>query len=217
MGTPPPHHLHPLGENHKQGSKMSTALKARSFGQLKRHGIDRLRSEWAEVDDATLQAGFDWYDEAHAWCVQLAFKHGKTTDQVAAIAAVLSPRLPWHRAISLTERLLDGEDISNLALGRSVRKANEVLAGLDPWTVVSGPKETAFAHNLAGDLSWATIDTWSFQQVSGREYNDGGNHFLERAGVYNMYASCFEQVARENGIETGVMQAILWIHTRGKA
>ncbi len=195
----------------------ATALKPRSFGQLRRQGITRLRQEWADTTQVEFEVGLTWYDEAHAWVVRLAFEHGMTTDQVAVIAAVLSPRLPWHRAIDLTERLLDGEDISSLALGRSVRKAEQVLAGLDPWTVVSGNKETAFAHNLVGDYSWPTIDTHSFNQVSGREYNDGGAHFLERAGVYNMYADAFKVVARENGLTPAVFQAILWVHQRGSA
>lgn len=195
----------------------ATAIKPRSFGQLRRQGISRLREEWANTTEVEFEVGFTWYDEAHAWCVRLAFKHGMTTEQVACIAAVLSPRLPWHRAIDLTERLLDGEDISSLALGRSVRKAEQVLAGLDPWTVVSGNKETAFAHNLTGDYKWTTIDTHSFGQVSGRDYNGGGAHFLERVGVYRMYSECFEVVARENGMEPAVLQAILWVHTRGSA
>jgi hypothetical protein len=195
---------------------MSTAIKPRSFGQLRRQGIARLREEWAEVDEDTLEAGIDWYDQANSWVAALAKKHGKTVPQVAGIAAVLSPRLPWHRAIMLTERLLDGEDISSLALGRQARKANEIMAGLDPYMVVSGPKVTSFFHNLMGEYDWVTIDTWSFNQASGRDYNDGGAHFLERNGVYEMYSTCFRAVARDAGLEPAVMQAILWIHARGK-
>lgn len=196
---------------------MNTITRARSHAQLKRYGITRLRQEWADTTQVEFEVGLTWYDEAHAWCVRLAFKHGMTTEQVAVIAASLSPRLPWHRAIDLTERILDGEDISAFALGRRVRKAEQVLAGLDPWTVASGPKVTAFAHNLVGDYSWATIDKWSFDQVSGRDYNGQGAHFLERVGIYNMYSECFETVAREASLETAVMQAILWVHTRGVA
>jgi len=195
----------------------TTAIKARGFAQLKRYGIKRLREEWANVTADEIDAGMDWYPEAHRWVQNLAEHHNKTVAQVAAIAAVLSPRLPWHRAIMLTEHILMGIDIRDKALGRQVRKAEQVLAGVDPYTVVSGPKVTSFFHNLMGEYDWITIDKWAFDQVSGRDYNDNGAHFLERVGVYEMYAECFRIVARENGLEGATLQAILWIHTRGSA
>jgi len=74
---------------------------------------------------------------------------------------------------------------------------------------------TSFYHNLMGEYDWVTIDKWSFDQVSGRDYNGKGAHFLERVGIYNMYSECFEVVAREAGLKPAVMQAILWVHTRG--
>jgi hypothetical protein len=196
----------------EQGDEMRTATRNRSHAQLKRHGIKRLRELWAEVTEDEFDEGFYWYDRANVWVVELAVRHSLSIDQVAGIASSLSPRLPWHRAIVLTERLLNGEDISNEVLGRSARKAREILAGLDPWTVVSGPKTTSFAHNLTGDYSWVTIDTHSFQQVSGRDYNNGGHHLLERVGMYEVYSECFRIVAREAGLEPAVFQAILWIH-----
>lgn len=198
----------------------TTATKTRSHGQLKRHGVRRLREEWANTTSIEYETGLTWYDEANEWVHDLSVSHDKTEPQVAAIAASLSPRLPWHRAISLTEMVLEGKDISSLALGRGVRKADEVLAGVDPYQVVSGLKTTSFFHNLLGEYEWVTIDTHSYHQVSGRDYNNPGkmgSHFLERVGVYEAYADCFRQVGRDNALQGAVVQAILWVHERGGA
>jgi len=88
---------------------VTTTTRARSHAQLKRHGIRRLRQEWHETTEVEFEVGLDWYDQANSWVARLAKQHGKTIEQVAAIAACLSPRLPWHRAIDLTERILNGE------------------------------------------------------------------------------------------------------------
>jgi hypothetical protein len=198
----------------------TTATKTRSHGQLKRYGVRRLREEWANTTSIEYEVGLTWYDEAHEWVHDLSVKHDRTEPQVAAIAASLSPRLPWHRAVSYTERMLDGEDISGLVLGRGLRKANEVLAGINPFQVLSGLKTTSFCHNLLGEYDWITIDTHSYHQVSGRNYNDTGPrgaHFLERAGVYEAYSDCFRQIGRDNSLQGAVIQAILWVHKRGAA
>ena len=116
--------------------------------------------------------------------------------------------------------MLDGEDISSLVLGRGMRKAREVLAGVDPYQAVSGMKTTSFFHNLLGEYDWITIDTHSYNQVSGRDYNNPGKmgaHFLERVGVYEAYSCCFRQVGRDNALQGATVQAILWVHHRGAA
>ena len=190
---------------------MGKRISNRSFGQLKRQGVVRLRREWANAPIEAINIGIDWYARERAWVQRLADHHGLTLEQVAGIAAVLSPRLSWGRAKQLTEEILRGEDITGKALGRNVRKAQEILAGLDPATVVSGPKATSFYHNLLGDLEWVTIDTRSFDQVSGRDYNDKGAKFLERFGVYEAYAESFRRVAREVGLKPAEFQAALWV------
>lgn len=196
---------------------MTIGLQPRAFGQLKRYGTQRLRREWANAPSQAITVGADWYPTEHAWVVRLAFKHGHTSEQVAAIAASLSPRMAWHRTKVLTELILEGHDISGMALGRPVRKAEEVLAGLDPATVVSGNKVTSFFHNLLGEYDWVTIDTHSFGQVSGRDYSNGGAHFLERNGVYLAYTECFRTVARDVGLEPATLQSILWVAKKGRA
>ncbi len=191
---------------------MSKPMSARSFGQLRRQGVRRLRMEWANAPWQAIAFGADWYRREREWAQDLADEHGLTLEQVAGVAAVLSPRLRWERTKALTTALVSGEDISGATLGRNTRKAEEILAGLDPYTVVSGPKATSFFHNLLGDESYVTIDTRSFGQVSGRkDYSDKGAKFLERWGVYEMYADCFRTVAREVGMTPAEFQASLWV------
>ena len=193
---------------------MTVALKSRSFGQLKRQGVRRLRDEWANASSQALIDGIEWYPREVAWVEALASTHTKTPEQVAAIAASLSPRVAWTRAKVLTELVLEGHDISKMALGRGVRKANEILAGVPPEMVVSGPKVTSYYHNLLGHFEWVTIDTHSFGQVSGRDYNN--SRLLERNGVYLMYTECFRTVARDVGLEPAPFQAVLWVSVRGR-
>lgn len=195
---------------------MTTALTTASLGQMRRQGTQRLRAEWDLVTADEKAVGVTWYPEAHAWCVRLAFKHGMTTPEVAGIAATLSPRLPWHRAIALTEMMLDGQDITRQGLRKQISKAQAIMDGGDPYKLVSGVKVTSFFHNLMGEYGWVTIDKWSFDQVSGRDYNAGDYRMLERAGVYKMYADCFREQAQQVGLEPATTQATLWIATRGR-
>ncbi len=189
---------------------MSRSLSKRSFGQLRRHAVSRLRQEWTSAPTERVSYGIDWYRREYRWVAGLASDTGYTHEQVAAVAAVLSPRTKWSRAKQLTELALYGNDITGMALGRSVRKVEMILAGVDPAQVVSGPKVTSFWHNLCGELDWVTIDTHSFAQASGRDYNDKGAKFLERWGVYDTYADAFRQVAREVGLKPAELQAALW-------
>jgi len=189
---------------------MSRSMNKRSFGQLRRQAVSRLRQEWTSTPSERIARGIDWYQREYRWVANLAEDTGYNHEQVAAIAAVLSPRTRWDRAKSLTVLAVYGNDITGMALGRSVRKVEMILAGVDPAQVVSGPKVTSFWHNLCGDLDWVTIDTHAFTQASGRDYNDGGAHFLDRWGVYGTYSEAFRTVAREVGLLPAEFQAALW-------
>ena len=171
-----------------------------------------MRALWAEATPEDVDAGIDWYPRNNQWVRGL----NGTPEKVAALAAIYSPRKQWDKAKEMTERMLGGDPPPTF--GRDMRKAERIMAGEDPASVVSGAKVTSFYHNLLLDLSWVTIDTHAFEQVTGKDYNDNGNHhLLERAGIYNLYSMCFRTVAQDVGLEPASLQAVLWIHTRGRA
>ena len=138
-----------------------------------------------------------------------------TPEQVAALAAIYSPRKQWNMAKAMTERMLDGDP--PLTFGRDMAKAERIMAGEDPATVVGGPKVTSFYHNLLLHLQWVTIDTWAFEQVTGKDYNENSNfRLLERVGIYETYSMCFRTVAQDVGLEPASLQAVLWCAARGR-
>ena len=180
-----------------------------------RHGAKRLRALWAAATPEDLDAGMTWYPDMNEWCIRLSVIHGVSVDQVAALAAIYSPRKQWDVAKAVTERMLNGDPPSTF--GRDMRKAERIMAGEDPMMVVSGNKVTSFYHNLLLHLRWVTIDTWAFGQVTGKEYSKNGNHhLLERAGIYETYSMCFRTVARDVGLEPATLQAVLWVAARGR-
>ena len=181
-----------------------------------RHGVKRLRALWAEATPEDVDAGMNWYPNMNEWCIRLSVIHGVSVEQVAALAAIYSPRKQWDVARAMTERMLDGDPPPTF--GRDMAKAERIMAGEDPMMVVSGNKVTSFCHNLLLHLKWITIDTHAFEQVTGLDYNNNGNHhLLERVGIYKTYSACFTTVAREVGLEGASLQAVLWVSTRGRA
>ena len=192
------------------------ALTAHEHAQLRLDGASRLRTEWAGVTPEMFDEGMAWYAEMSEWAQGLATAHSLTFEQVAGVAATLSPRINWQLAQRATEEMLRGDQPRG-PFPRQVVKARRILDGANVSDVISGQKVTAFWRNIMGDLDSATIDTWSSEQVSGLDYTaDKGSKFLERKGVYETFSGSFRDVATEIGVEAAQLQAILWVKVRGR-
>lgn len=163
--------------------------------------------------------GRNWYSVGHQFCVELSAEtNGRySIEQVAAIVAVLSPRNSWKTNIRdarlLIMAALEGTDYPTniVALNANRAKAIRILSGEDPFTVVKGPKVTAFWRNLFRDPYHVTVDVWILRAfgITDRE--------APTARQYRALSKAITRAAELRGETPSTMQAIIWIAVRGSA
>ena len=144
--------------------------------------------------------GMGWYADQHQRIVELANIYDYPVDVVAAVTAVLSPRIAWSRNLIAAATLLDAvnrqknlEEFTVDGLGMSKYKAFMIANTWDDrW--VRGDKVTAFYNNLkdpdASDR--VTVDTWTYR-VAMNELGKGRTPSLT-AKLYDLiedaYVAC---------------------------
>lgn len=161
-----------------------------------------------------------WYQSAHAECSVLADRANLPLETVAAMVAVLSPALRWERNIAAARAVIDGTSTS--AYGANVRKAQRLLAGDAPSSVVSGPKVTAF-YNLLRDPSDSNelvLDSIAVLLALGRDpskvTNEDAKPYLGRPRALRAIARAYRKVAADLGILPHVLQATTWVTWRNE-
>lgn len=165
--------------------------------------------------------GRRWYPQAIKTLTELRLTSGLQLDSksVAAICAVLSPRITWGenikgvaamlRAVRQGSSLLPA-GIAGLAKNRA--RAWDIARGLLTTDAVSGPKVTAFYANLCGDYQRVTLDVWAARAAGVDEAQH--DHIDRYRYVYLERA--YKVVAEELGFLPAELQAICWIVVRGK-
>lgn len=164
--------------------------------------------------------GRRWYPEASKALEELRLTSGLQLDSrpVAAICAVLSPRITWQSNLEGVRRILrarrQGSSICPTVAGvrRNVDKAWTIALGEGSTADVTGPKVSAFYANLCGDLSRVTIDVWAARAAG---VADTDMSHLDRYR-YMYLERAYQVVAAELGFKPAELQAICWIVVRGK-
>lgn len=165
--------------------------------------------------------GKRWYPEAIKTLEELRLTSGLQLDSkpVAAICAVLSPRITWQSNVEGVRRILRGvrqgtslipSGIAGLAKNRI--RAWEIARGIGTTADVSGPKVSAFYANLCGDFQRVTCDTWAARAAG---IDDKHSNHLDRYR-YVYLERAYQVVAAELGFQPAELQAICWIVVRGK-
>lgn len=172
---------------------------------------------FSRATSADIVDGKVWYPYASQTLATIA--PDWTTEQRAAVCAILSPRVTWRENIIGFTRIYKAAALANrippvtAGLNRNIAKAHKVALGELDTTAVSGPKVSCFYANLSGDLQRVTLDVWAGRAagltesetdrgIRGKRYD-----YLERAYV---------RVAQSLGFEPAELQAICWIVVRGK-
>lgn len=185
---------------------------------LERTARASLRKAYRATTDDERAAGMEWYARANGVVTKLAERYDRNVDEVAAVLAILSPATSWSMNQRDAEAVLDWfhDDEHGYerpaptvtTYGQNLTKAIRYLNG--DHTALSGPKVTAFAANLRGDLDYVTLDRWAFRAAIGRETPGG---IAGRAATENAY----RKVAAEFGLAPAILQAIIWVRIRGSA
>jgi hypothetical protein len=172
----------------------------------------------ANADQIT--EGKRWYPKAIEMLTFLGNSSRLAIDsqRLAAICAVLSPRITWQSNIEGVRRILRaiylGQSLVPTVAGvrRNVDKAWDI-ANNGSLDQVTGPKVTAFYANLQGNLQRVTIDVWA-ARAAGITDEAVMNHLDRYRYVYLERA--YQIVAKELGFAPAELQAICWIVVRGK-
>ena len=163
-----------------------------------------IRDAWNAATDDQKARGASWYLTAN----QLAEMIGNgDVRKGAGIISALSPRMQWDRNVSLAIDAMNGEPIR--AMGASVRKAEAILNGADPESVLPMSAKTGhFYRNIADptDSDAVTVDCWAYR-VATCEWDAAGP---KSARDYREVADAYRMVAGELGMITNHVQASTW-------
>jgi hypothetical protein len=165
---------------------------------------------------AQIVEGKRWYPEAIKKLDEIR-GGGFDIGRIAAICAVLSPRITWDTNVKGTRAIIravsQGLRVPPSIAGvrRNVDRAWEIANGAS-LELVSGPKVTSFYANLTGDFQRVTCDTWAARAAG---IDDKHHNHLDRMR-YKHLEIAYQVVARELEFAPAELQAICWIVVRGK-
>lgn len=156
-------------------------------------------------------AGMRWYHDAHEAAVRL---DPINPDRAAGVIAALSPQTDWARNLELTRRAYTNGYASG-TLGRSIDKANAILAGADPLDVLRGPKTRAFYRLIADpdDLDAVVVDRHAIDIAIGERLTVADRerwYPLERRGWYRIFADAYRAAGRLLGVNPSQVQGVTW-------
>jgi len=155
-----------------------------------------IRDAWNAASDDQITRGRAWYTVAH----DIAEMVGNgDVRKGAGIISALSPRMQWDRNVNLAVNAFSTGTASG-AMGASVRKAQAILDGSDPETVLPMSAKTGnFYLNIVSPKGSdaVTVDCWAYR-VATREWNAAGpksaKDYREVADAYRMVASELNEV-----------------------
>lgn len=169
-------------------------------------------------DAATLEersAGLHWYDSARELAGYLGARYWVAPTVAAAVIAAHSANASWSVNVARAHAQLAGYPVG---LGAAIRMSAAAMA--DPENAldyVIGPKLHPFACNIAGDLSVVATDRWA-QRAGFNSFDDAlCRRLIERKGVRDTLILAYQKTAADVGLEPAVLQAIVWVQTRGRA
>jgi hypothetical protein len=166
----------------------------------------------ASADD--VRRGRKWYRSVRQICRGLAVEYGRPFKVVAAVVAVLSPRLRWSKNLPAAIAILAGEDTFD-PLPDNVDKAYRILDGEDVWSVLGGNKVSRFYLNIIGHEEVATLDIWMLRGMLGDDSLGDDDYKAITDKVYRTLEQVLVAEAARTGLTVAEYQAVLWVVVRG--
>lgn len=190
------------------------ALLRKHTGEGQVRVVNRILEVWESASDCQKEDGAQWYPLHRQVIIQLSRDYVITEEHAAAVIAHLSPRVQWAPCLLQSANVLAGRQTSGI-MRRSLDNAQRALQSDDPLATLTGPKTSAFAANLLGDLDAVTVDVWAMRVAFGER--DDLDVILKKRGVYDAVSHCYRLAARRVGVYPSTMQATTWVAFRGRA
>lgn len=191
----------------------NTLVKPRNVVYAAKPNHARVLDVYAQATMAELDEGLNWYRDANAFAQTLDPEH---PERAAGVIAALSPMKSWPDNIKLAVVAYES-GFARGALYANTTKANLILAGADPLSVLGGNKVRNFYNSIANpdDAESVCIDRHAFDIAVGRITNDESRRALSRKGVYGAFQRAYVRAARiisndTEAVAPSAVQAVTW-------
>lgn len=174
--------------------------------------VRNIKTVWSLATDDQLRQGREWYHTAHETAKMLADGDIKVG---AGLLAALSPQTAWWLNVELACEAYE-TGTARRHTGDATGKANKILAGLDPESVLPMERKTGqfFLCILNPyDREAVCIDRHAHDVAVGVPYGDWSRG-LSTTSRYNLIADCYRRAARDLGEIPSVVQAVTWVAWR---
>lgn len=184
--------------------------------------VSNLFKVYYQANANDLENGLTWYSSAHNVVTRLSSRYNVTLEQACGVIAALSPGAQWERNIEDAELFISywsagnrGKRLPSVGVyGRNNRrKAERILGGEKPLTVLGGPKVTAFYTNIL-DPSNNRVVTIDRHAKSAAYGVADENTSLVRPSEYEYLTRHFRYCAAKLNLRPCDFQAICWVTWR---
>lgn len=159
---------------------------------------------------------FDWYSDAHYFCIGLANSYGLKVSTVAGIVAALSPLKTWEQNKKMAISLIKSGTCGHI--GSFIAKANKIFENDYSNTdekileVLSGQKICAFYLNIMypNSAQNITIDRHALSISLGHWITEEEYRSMT-PNQYAFFSQCFVIAAAKRNIHPLLMQSSTWV------
>jgi hypothetical protein len=165
---------------------------------------------WQRATPDQVVRGANWYQTAHELAEVMS--EGNTRRGAGVIAA-LSPMSAWETNLKQAQQALDAESAAGLHTGDAVRKAQRIMDGEDPLSVLPVDSKTwNFFRCIVDptDPEAVVIDRHAHDIVAGRRFN-GEDRGLSNKRRYAFIALIYRMAAQQLDEIPSVVQATTWV------
>ena len=170
---------------------------------------------WNRATAEQIAEGMEWYGVAHTLALELS---PADVHRGAGILAALSPNESWERNVILARRTIAENGLTGGTLGNSVTKANAILAGAEPLSVMGkGLKTRSFYVNIADPLDDTTVTIDRHAYDVALDLKNAENDRLSLTPKrYEAFSVAYRGAARTLGILPSQVQAVTWVAWRSR-
>lgn len=174
--------------------------------------VRNITSVFMTASEAQYEAGRTWYRTAHETASLIADGDVRTG---AGVLAALSPQTSWWLNVELACDAFDA-GVARRHTADSCSKANRILAGEDPASVLSMRRKTGHFYRCIVDPSDADavcVDRHAYDICVGIPLGDWGRG-LSAYGRYALVADAYRRAAAALGELPSTVQAVTWVAWR---
>lgn len=169
--------------------------------------VENILSCYAQGTFAEIRSGANWYDDTHAFALELS---PGDVWRGAGVIAAFSPLKQWH----LNVRMARNAFATGIASGHTSNNnaiAQMILDGIHPLDIMKGDKTRAFCAAIADphNSTIATIDRHAHDIADGRVWTESTRKIGKR--VFREMSESYTIASNELGFSVAQTQAITWV------